>query len=176
MTTDPATTGPTAEDAVTASPSRRLELAAAVIALAFFTVLLVLATQLELRREPVPGQIDARQWPIMLGVVGIGLSAWRLAISLLRPPDSRDDLEPILSGGYPRLAITLLLTLGYVAGWAVREQVHLGFPLFLLITPLFLAALVASYGARNWKPLVLYPVLLTGFAYLLFGTLLRIPL
>lgn len=175
MTTDPTTTA-AAEDAVSAAPSRRLELASAVVALAFFAVLLVLATQLELRREPVPGQIDARQWPIILGILGIALSLWRLAISLLRPPDSRDDLEPIRAGGVTRLALTLLLTLGYVAGWAVREQVHLGFPLFWLITPLFLAALVATYGARNWKPLVLYPVLLTGFAYLLFGTLLRIPL
>lgn len=174
MTSDPARVEPGNAD--TAAPSRRLEVFSAATALAFFAVLLVLATQIELRREPAAGQIDARQWPIMLAVLGLVLALARLGISVLRAPDARDDQEPIQPGGFARLALTLLLTLGYVTAWALREQVQLGFPLFLLTTPLFLAALAAGYGARRWQPLVLYPALLTGFAYLLFGTLLRIPL
>lgn len=173
---DPVDATAPGEDGVTASPSRKLEIIAAAVALVFFIFLLGLATQIELRREPVPGQIDARQWPIMLATLGIVLALVRLAIAFLRPPDSRDDLEPIRAGGFQRLGITLALTLGYVAVWTFREQIHLGIPVFLIITPLFLAALVASYGGRSWRSLILYPLLLTGFAYLLFHTALRIPL
>lgn len=176
MSSTPLTPDAPAEEALTATESRVLEIVAAAVALAFFIVLLVLSLQLELRREPVPGQIDARQWPAMLGILGITLAAIRLGIALLRPPDSRDDLEPIREGGYLRLGITIVLTAGYVSLWGAREQIQLGFPLFWLITPLMLAALVATYGSRNWKAIVLYPVLLTAFAYLLFHTALRIPL
>lgn len=174
--TSSSTTPDVADDAATAPPSRILEIVAAIAALVFFALLLTLSFQVELRREPVPGQIDARQWPIMLGVLGIALAAIRLGIAGLRPPDPRDDLEPIRPGGYLRLGITIVLTLGYVWLWGGREQIQLGFPLFWLITPLLLAALVTSYGSRGWKAIVLYPVLLTAFAYLLFHTLLRIPL
>lgn len=177
MSSNPTSTEATADDVpAVASPSRILEFVAAAAALAFFVVLLMFTLQLELRREPTPGQIDARQWPLMLAVLGIVLAATRLGIALVRPPDPRDDLEPIRSGGYLRLGITIALTLGYVWLWGIREQLDLGVPLFLIITPLLLATLVASYGSRSWKAIALYPVLLTGFAYLLFHTLLRIPL
>lgn len=177
MSSNPTAAEAPPEDASgVATPSRLLEILAAALALAFFIVLLILTLQLELRREPVPGQIDAKQWPTMLAVFGITLAAVRLAIAFLRPPDPRDDLEPIREGGYLRLGITIALTLGYVWLWGIREQLDLGVPLFWIITPLLLATLVAGYGSRSWKAIVLYPVLLTAFAYLLFHTLLRIPL
>ena len=47
--------------------SRPLEIALAVVALVFSTSYFFLSTQIVLRREAPPGQIDARFWPLVLG-------------------------------------------------------------------------------------------------------------
>lgn len=163
---------------ITPAPSRRLEVGVAVIALVFSLAMLWLATQIELRREAGAGQIDARFWPTVLGVLGVGLSLWRLVIALVRPAPERDDLEPIRAGGPVRLLATIGLTTAYIALWGLRGAVATltVVPLFVVITPIFLALLVLLYGGRSWQSVLLYPGLVTVFAYLLFGTLLRIPL
>ncbi|WP_235201284.1 hypothetical protein [Microbacterium sp. CH12i] len=51
-----------------ARPSRAMEIIFGVAALAFTSGFLALSTQIHLRREAAPGQIDARFWPLVLGV------------------------------------------------------------------------------------------------------------
>jgi len=166
------------ESDIVAQPSRTLEIVAAAIALVFMTVYLVLVLQIDLRRETGAGQIDARSWPTMLGVLGVVIAAWRLIYAVVRPPAERDDLEKLQKGGMRRLVSTIVLTVIYLALWQVRSVVAFGYniELFVFITPVFLFGLLYVYGARSWKTFVLFPVITTAFIYVLFGMLLRIPL
>ena len=161
-----------------AKPSRRLEIVAAAIALVFMAVYLVLVLQIDLRRETGAGQINARSWPTILGVLGVLIALWRLVYVFVRPPAERDDLEKLQTGGRRRLVSTIVLTVIYLALWQVRSVVAFGYniELFVFITPVFLFGLLYVYGARSWKTLVFFPIITTAFIYVLFGMLLRIPL
>jgi len=159
-------------------PSRALEVSFAVIALAVCVTYLTLGTQIDLRQEAAPGQIDARFWPLVLGTIGIAVSVALLVIAIVRPPANRDDLERIQQGGVLRVAVTCALTLGYVALWSVSSVVALGYriELFPFVTAIYMFVLLLLYGLRNWIGLIVYPLAVTGFIYVLFGMLLRIPL
>lgn len=160
------------------APSKTMEIVVALAGALFMVGALVLAQQIELRREAGPGQIDAQFWPTLLALAGLAAALGRLVIVLLRPADERDDLERVRSGGPLRLAITTALTIGFIAVWELREVVLLGYELrvFPYACAILLAALAWVYGARTWKSLALFPLLTTGLIYGLFGTLLRIPL
>lgn len=160
------------------APSRVMEIAVAVAGLLFMVVVLVLAGQIELRREAGPGQIDARFWPTVLTWAGLIAAAWRLVVVLVRPPDERRDLERVQMGGPRRLLLTVVATALFIAAWNLREVVLVGYELrvFPYACALLLAGLVWLYGGRGWKALLLFPVLTTALTYLVFATLLRIPL
>lgn len=175
MSTD---VGPVGAEAPSARPSKGLEIAFATIALAITAAYLILGTQIDLRREAVPGQIDARFWPILLGTIGVAVSVALLAIAVVRPAPDRSDIERIQRGGVVRVLITSALTIAYVAGWTVSSVVAFGYriELFPIVTGVYLFALMFVYGQRKWLGLVLYPVLVTAFIYVVFGMLLRVPL
>lgn len=158
--------------------SRALEVVFAVIALAVCVTYFTLGTQVELRREAAPGQIDARFWPVVLGTIGIGASVALLVAAIVQPPAIRDDLERIQRGGALRVVVTCVLTLSYLAIWSASSIVVLGYriELFPFATAIFMFLLLLVYGLRNWIGLIVYPLALTGFIYVLFGILLRIPL
>ena len=59
-----------ADEHAGAAASRPLEILFAAVALAFTASYLYLGTQIPLRQEAAPGQIDARFWPLLLGVAG----------------------------------------------------------------------------------------------------------
>lgn len=160
------------------APSRAMEIAVAVAGAVLMGTALVLAQQIELRREAGPGQIDARFWPTLLAGAGLVAALGRLVVVLLRAADPRDDLERIRSGGPLRLGLTLVLTIAFIAVWELREVVLLGYELrvFPYAAALLLAALAWLYGARTWQSLLLFPVLTAALTYGLFGVLLRIPL
>ncbi|MFK5689157.1 tripartite tricarboxylate transporter TctB family protein [Ornithinimicrobium sp. LYQ92] len=160
------------------APSRAMEIAVAVAGAVLMGTALVLAQQIELRREAGPGQIDARFWPTLLAGAGLAAALGRLVIVLLRAADPRDDLERIRSGGPLQLGLTLVLTIAFIAVWELREVVLLGYELrvFPYASALLLAALAWLYGARTWQSLLLFPVLTAALTYGLFGVLLRIPL
>ena len=171
-----------APDEFVAAPSKAMEITVAVVALAFNIAFLIGALNIELRQEAGPGQIDARFWPTILAVLGIVLSAWRLLVSSIRPPDDRSDLEATQPGTRGQLLITLLLTLGYLGVWSLKVITFhvfglvIGVKIFILATPIFLAALLFIFGSRSWKAIVIFPIVTTAFIYLLFGQLLRIAL
>ena len=161
-----------------AAPSRPLEIVFAAVALAFSASYLYLGTQIPLRQEALPGQIDARFWPLLLGTTGVGVSIALLVIAILRPAPSREDIDRIQPGGIVRVVATCVLTGIYIAIWSVSSVVAFGyrFELFPIITALYMAALMLVYGQRRWLGLVIYPIAVTAFIYVLFGVLLRVPL
>ncbi|MET2011091.1 tripartite tricarboxylate transporter TctB family protein [Microbacterium chocolatum] len=166
------------DDHAPARASRPLEIAFALVALAISGGYLALATRIPLRQEAAAGQIDARFWPTVLGVSAVAVAVALLVIALLRPPLSREDIEAIQPYGVARVVLTSALTLLYVGAWTVSSVVLLGYriELFPIATALFMIALMLVYGQRKWLGLILYPALVTGFIYVLFGMLLRVPL
>lgn len=169
--------GSTDADSV-ARPSRALEITAAAAALIVMVAFLILVQQIELRQESAPGQIDARFWPTLLGVLGVIIAARRLVFTFVTQPTDRDDLEVIRPGGMRRLALTVVLVIAYLTLWRLRSVEAFGYNinLFVFITPVLLAVLLYIYGARSWKAFAIYPIATTAFIYMIFGTLLRIPL
>lgn len=151
---------------ITARPSRTMEIVVAAVGLAASLAGLLFAGQVELRAET--GGIDPRWWPTVLSIGSAVLSAALLVVALVRPPFDRSDLETISEGGWRRLLLASVVAAGYVAAWQLIG--------YLPATLVFLALLVWVFGGRGWKTLVLFPVLTTAFTYLLFHTLLKVPL
>ena len=112
--------------------------------------------------------MDPRFWPTLLSLFAGALSAALLLIALLRPPFDRSDLEASNRRGATRLVVALVVAILYVVLWQLAG--------YLVATALFLAALLWVFGGRGWKTLIIFPVVTTAFTYLLFHTLLKVPL
>ena len=153
-------------EATVPHPSRRLEVASAVVCLALSLTLYLGARGIELRTET--GGIDPRWWPQLLGLAGMVLSAALLATALLRPPLVPEDLQTSTRDGRRRLALGLLASVALVVLWPVVG--------FLVAMVPFVAGLTYLFGGRGWRTLVLFPVLLVGFLYVVFDVALSVPL
>lgn len=179
MSTPDIAAEPAAQDEYEGAPaSRRLEIAFAIVALAFTSGYLFLSTQIPLRREAAPGQIDARFWPLVIGVTGVVIAIALLAIAITRPAPTREDLERIQSGGYLRVVLTLVITGAFIALWSLGTVILFGYRIevFPVAAALLMAALMLLYGHRRWLSLIIYSASVTAFVYVVFGMLLRIPL
>ena len=168
-----------ADDAYqSARPSKPLEIAFALVSLAVSAGYLALTTQIPLRREAAVGQIDARFWPMVLGVSAVAVSILLIVVAITRPAPSREDVERIQPGGVIRVVATLALTLGFVAVWSVGSVILFGYriEIFPIAAALLMAALMLLYGHRRWLSLIIYTASVTAFVYVVFGMLLRIPL
>lgn len=177
-TPDIAADAASADEYEGAPASRGLEIAFGVVALAFTAGYLFLSTQIPLRREAAPGQIDARFWPLVIGVTGVVIAIAILAIALTRPAPAREDLERIQPGGYLRVIATLAITGAFIALWSLGTVILFGYRIevFPVGAALLMAALMLLYGHRRWLSLVIYSASVTAFVYVVFGMLLRIPL
>lgn len=160
------------------SASRRLELGTAIGACVVFAITLYLARSIPIRMEAAPGQIDARFWPTALAAVGLVFSVARLGVSLVAAPEGREELDPRQPGGLAKVGATLVVTVLFIALWSVGDIILFGYriQMFPIALALYLAILLALHGARGWKAFVLYPIPLAVGTFLLFGSLLRIPL
>jgi len=166
-------------DAYQGAPaSRLLEIVFAVVALAFTVGFTVLTTQIELRREAAPGQLDARFWPMILGISGIAASIALLVLAITRSAPSREEIERIQPGGVARVAATLVIVGAFIAAWSMSTIILFGyrFEVFPIGSALLMAALMLVYGHRRWLSLIIYSVSVAAFVYVVFGMLLRIPL
>lgn len=161
-----------------APASRPIEIAFGVVALAFSAAFLFLTTQIPLRREAAPGQIDARFWPMVIAVTAVVISLAILAIALTRPAPGREDLERIQPGGVVRVVATLAITCAFIGVWSVSTVILFGYriEIFPIACAVLLAALMLLYGHRRWLSLIIYSASVTAFVYVVFGMLLRIPL
>jgi hypothetical protein len=151
---------------VPAPASRRLELAGAAVALVVSVLLVVLAGKIGVRAET--GGIDPRWWPRLLGLIGLGLSAILLVTSLLRPPPQRDEVEAATSSGWVRCLMAVGLSVAYIVGWPVVG--------FVPATVVLVAAATAVFGGRGVRALLVFPLGLAAFLYVLFHTVLKVPL
>lgn len=161
-----------------AAPSRPLEIAFAAVALAVAAGYLALATQIPLRREAAAGQIDARFWPMVIGVSAVAVTVLLLVIAITRPAPGREDVESIQPGGVVRVGATLAITVAFVALWSLGSIILFGYriEIFPVAAGLLMASLMLVYGHRRWLSLIVYSVVVTAFVYVVFGMLLRIPL
>lgn len=161
-----------------APASRPLEIVFGIVALAFSAGYLFLTTQISLRREAAPGQIDARFWPMVIAVTAVVIAVALLAIALTRPAPTREDLERIQPGGYLRVIATLAITGAFIAVWSLSTVILFGYRIevFPIAAAVLMAALMLLYGHRRWLSLIIYSASVTAFVYVVFGMLLRIPL
>lgn len=161
-----------------AQASRALEIVFAAVALAAAAGYLALAAQIPLRRETVPGQLDARFWPEVIGVAAVIVAVLLLTTAITRPAPGREEIEGIQPGGIVRVAVTLGISIAFIAVWSLGSVILFGYRIvvFPVAAGLLMAALMLVYGRRRWLSLVVYSVAVTVFIYVVFGMLLRIPL
>jgi len=179
MSTPDITTDPAASDEYEGAPaSKRLEIVFGIVALAFSSGYVFLTTQIPLRREAAPGQIDARFWPLVIGITAVVIAVAILAFALAKPAPTREDLEQIQPGGYVRVIATLAITGAFIAVWSLSTVILFGYRIevFPIAAAVLMAALMLLYGHRRWISLIIYSVSVTAFVYVVFGMLLRIPL
>src|SRR5690606_25320246 len=131
-----------------ATPSRRLEIVFAFVAIAFTACFLLLATQIPLRRDAAPGQMDARFWPTLLGVAAVALAILLLVIAITRPAPTREDVERIQHHGVLRMIVTLAVTCAFIALWSLGAVVLFGYrvEVFPIAAGLLMASLMLVYG------------------------------
>ena len=153
--------------ALHAKPSRKLELAIAIGLVLLSTVGVIASRAVGVRTET--GGVDPRWWPTIITVISLVLSLLLLVFAFTKPPFDRDDLEVSNRGGWYRLTVTMILSALYIVAWTISEN-------FVVPSAIFLAAMLWFYEGRGWKALVVFPVITTVFLYLLFHTLLKVPL
>lgn len=149
-----------------ARASKWLEIAVAAAAVALTAAVYLLAGAIELRIEQ-PG-MTPRSWPQLLGGLGLALSIMLLLIAVLRPPQSRSDLEASTRPGWLRLLLTIAVTIAFLAAWPL-----LG---FVFTAPVFIAVVTAIGGGRGFRALLIYPIVMAALIYALFNLLLKVPL
>lgn len=175
----PATAPETTDDGHHAArASRPLEITFAAVATAFSVCYLTLTANITLRHAAAAGQMDAKLWPTIIGVTAVAVSVLLLVFAITRPPQGREDIEQHGPHGVLRVTATLVITLGYVALWGVGNVIAFGYriQLYPIITALYMLIMMLVYGHRRIISLIVYPVCLTAFVYVVFGMLLRIPL
>lgn len=107
-----------------------------------------------------------RWWPSGLAIVLIGLGSLLTVTGGFRPAAATE--EPPTRQGAVRLLLLLALVVAYGAAW---QYIH-----FVPVTIVLAAAGAAILGARGWKALVAFPMIVTVVLYGLFGILLGVPL
>lgn len=157
---------PAVEPDYYAKPSRALEIAIAVVALALSVTTLVLSRDIVLRMGG--GGIDPKWWPTLLSCCGIALSLVLVLQAVLGTSLNRGELVAVERRGWMRMIVSLVLSAVYVFAWS-----RFG---YVIPTVIFTGALLWVFGLRGWKGLIIFPVATTAFIYGLFHLLLRVPL
>ncbi|WP_261166654.1 tripartite tricarboxylate transporter TctB family protein [Microbacterium sp. Marseille-Q6965] len=107
-----------------------------------------------------------RWWP---GGLALALTALGVALAIvggLRPAAATEDAPT--RRGIVRLVILLALIVAYGAAW---QFIH-----FIPVTLVLSCAAAVVLGARGWKGLIVFPIVITAILFLLFGVLLGVPL
>lgn len=150
-----------------ASPSRTLEKTVAFVLVAGSCAALIGARNIDVANET--GGYDPRWWPTIITVIVLLLSIMLAIVAFVRPPFERDNVDSISDGGWTRLGATAVVTLLFIYGWRLSGN-------FVVPCALFLGALIWSYGGKGWKAILVFPVVTTAMIYVLFHTILKVPL
>lgn len=122
------------------------------------------ATALEL--SAADGSVGPGWWPAVLGGLLVA-GAVAIGVVALRRPDPVPE-NRVSAHGLGRMGAVVAAIVLYGIGWHFFH--------FLLVTIVFLSALLFVTGGRGIKALVVFPVLTAAVLYGLFGLLLRVPL
>lgn len=150
-----------------AKPSRKLEKTIA-LTLVGLSILAIIGSRSIVVTHDTAG-FEPRTWPTIISALALAMSVMLVFVVFTRPPFERDDLETTSRRGWYRFATTILLSAVFVVAWQLSGN-------FVVPCAVLLAILVWVYDGRGWKALLAFPVLLTAFIYVLFHTVLRIPL
>ena len=153
--------------ALQAQPSHKLERGIALTLGAWSVAGIFASRAIAVRTET--GDVDPRWWPTLVCTITLALSLLLTVVSFTKPPFDREDLEVTNRGGWIRLMWTVILSTLYIVAWTITGN-------FVVPSVLLLAALMWIYDGRGWKALLIYPVVTVTFIYLLFHTLLKVPL
>ncbi|MET1155279.1 tripartite tricarboxylate transporter TctB family protein [Arthrobacter sp.] len=156
---------PQPEELVTHRPYRLRELVPVAASVGSGVAILLMAQNID---SGVSIELGPRFWPEMVawGLIAFGvLLVFANVLRGIRPADIPD---PLSWWGIVRLAGTGIILVGYLLLWNVLQ--------FWLITFVAVAALAALYGARSWKPLLVFPVVVAAVLHFLFVVALRVPL
>lgn len=112
------------------------------------------------------GSIGPGWWPTVLGGTLVA-GAVTIALVALRRPEPIPE-QRVSTHGLGRLGAVVAAIILYGIGWHFFH--------FLLVTVVFLSALMFVTGGRGVKALVVFPALTAAVLYGLFGMLLQVPL
>ncbi|MPV87590.1 hypothetical protein GB882_02835 [Georgenia ruanii] len=163
--TAPPEAAPVEAEGHPAPASRRLELLIAVLAVVLAAVVLVLSRGIESKVDA--GGLAPSWWPTVVSGAALAISVALLVLALVRRPPAREDLQSGTREGWFRVLVSSALTVLFLAAWGLVG--------FVVACPIYLAALLATYGLRS-RGLVIFPVAVTALIYVLFDLILRVPL
>lgn len=150
-----------------AKPSGALERVLALALVAISIAGVIGSRSIDVANET--GGFDPRWWPTIITAISLLLSIMLTVVAFTKPPFDRDDIDAISQGGWYPFTVTVILTSLFVVAWQLTGN-------FVVPCAIMLGALIWAYGGRGWKALLLFPVLTTTLLYLLFHTLLKVPL
>lgn len=114
------------------------------------------------------GELGPQFWPNMLAIAMIVMGGLLILTNVMRGVRPADIPDHMTWWGISRLLITAAVLVGYVLLFNVLQ--------FWLITIAATALLVALYGLRGWRALVVFPVIIGAVLHLLFIVFLGVPL
>ncbi|MEE1620571.1 tripartite tricarboxylate transporter TctB family protein [Zafaria sp. Z1313] len=156
---------PHVEPLVTERPYKLRELIPVAVCIGLGATVIFMAGNI---RSGVAAGIGPNFFPTWLGWALVFLGLVLVFVNVLRGVRPGDIPDRVSSWGLIRFAATAVVLIGYLLSWNVLQ--------FWLITLVAFAALTWLYGARGWKPLLLYPVIVTAVLHFLFVVALRVPL
>jgi putative tricarboxylic transport membrane protein len=142
--------------------------------------LLALLVTTRIRSSVAAEEPGAAAWPtalaVGLAILGVLMLARPVVAGLhlgrrtatSGPGSAVAGVDPVTPGGVRRVVFTVAAVAGYGLAWHWLD--------FRVCTVAFVAAVAAIGGARGWRALIAFPVLLTGLLWMLFGVLLEVPL
>ncbi|MFJ5960259.1 tripartite tricarboxylate transporter TctB family protein [Pseudarthrobacter oxydans] len=156
---------PVSEVLVTDRAHRLRELVPAAVTIGLGVLILVLAQGI---RSGVRVELGPPFWPTMLAWSLIVLGVLQVVVNVLRGVSRANLPDPLSGWGIGRMLLTAVILVGYLLLWNVLQ--------FWLITFATSVALTALYGGRGWRPLLVFPAIVTAVLHFLFVVALRVNL
>ncbi|MCD5344610.1 tripartite tricarboxylate transporter TctB family protein [Arthrobacter sp. AK04] len=156
---------PASEALVTDRAHRLRELVPAAATIGLGILVLVLAQGI---RSGVRVELGPPFWPTMLAWSLIVFGVLQVVVNMLRGVSRASLPDPLSGWGIGRMLLTAVILVGYLLLWNVLQ--------FWLITFATCVALTALYGGRGWRPLIVFPAIVTAVLHFLFVVALRVNL
>ena len=156
---------PASEALVTDRAHRLRELVPAAATIGLGILVLVLAQGI---RSGVRVELGPPFWPTMLAWSLIVFGVLQVVVNMLRGVSRASLPDPLSGWGIGRMLLTAVILVGYLLLWNVLQ--------FWLITFATCVAMTALYGGRGWRPLIVFPAIVTAVLHFLFVVALRVNL